>query len=97
MPQQSRIDTAGAMHHIMVRDGEGSKVFRSDTDRDHFLERLGGILPETHTIWYWAVRELGIPLSNLSIILGISIPSVSMSVKRGQRIAEENEFTLLAS
>ena len=46
---------------------------------------------------YWAVRELGIPMSNLSIKLGISIPSVSMSVKRGQRIAKENEFTLLAS
>jgi hypothetical protein len=46
---------------------------------------------------YWAVRELGIPMSNLSIKLGISIPSISISVKRGQRIAEENEFTLLVS
>ena len=46
---------------------------------------------------YWAVRELGIPMSNLSIKLGISIPSISMSVRRGQKIAEENEFTLLAS
>ena len=46
---------------------------------------------------YWAVRELGIPMSNLSIKLGISIPSISISVRRGQRIAEENKFTLLAS
>ena len=46
---------------------------------------------------YWAVRELGMPMSNLSIKLGISIPSVSVSVRRGQRIAEENEFALLES
>jgi REP element-mobilizing transposase RayT len=46
---------------------------------------------------YWAVRELGMPMSTLSLKFGISIPSVSVSVKRGQRIAEENEFTLLVS
>jgi len=46
---------------------------------------------------YWAVRGLGMPMSSLALRLGISIPSVSMSVRRGQRIAEENEFTLLAS
>jgi putative transposase len=46
---------------------------------------------------YWSVRELGIPMSSLSIKLGISIPSVSISVRRGQRIAEENEFILLIS
>ena len=46
---------------------------------------------------YWAVRELGIPMSDLSIKPGISIPSISISVRRGQRIAEENDFTLLAS
>ena len=38
---------------------------------------------------YWAVRELGVPMSSLARKLGISIPSVSESVTRGRRIAEE--------
>jgi hypothetical protein len=44
---------------------------------------------------YWAVRELGVSMSLLSRKLGISIPSVSESVTRGQRIAEERELLLL--
>ncbi|MEW6114667.1 MAG: transposase, partial [Thermodesulfobacteriota bacterium] len=56
MPRKSRIDVAGALHHVMVRGIERGKVFRSDTDRNHFLERLGGILRETKTICYaWSL------------------------------------------
>ena len=52
MPRKSRIDATGALHHVMVRGIERGKVFRSDTDRNHFLERLGGILRETKTLCY---------------------------------------------
>jgi putative transposase len=56
MPRRSRIDTAGALHHIMVRGIERGTVFRSDTDRNHFLERLEEILRETKTLCYaWAL------------------------------------------
>ena len=56
MPRKSRIDAAGALHHVMVRGIERGKVFRSDTDRDHFLERLGEILRETKAICYgWSL------------------------------------------
>lgn len=56
MPRQSRIDTAGALHHIMVRGIEKTKIFRSDADRDNFLERLGNVLNETKTTCYaWAL------------------------------------------
>ena len=44
---------------------------------------------------YWAVRELGISMSSLSKKLGISIPSVSDSVIRGQKIADEKRLFLL--
>jgi len=43
---------------------------------------------------YWAVRKLGVSLSSLSRKLRISVPSVSDSVARGQRIAEERHFFL---
>jgi putative transposase len=56
MPRRSRIDTAGALHHIMVRGIERRKVFRDDTDRDQFLERLGRVLLETKTTCFaWAL------------------------------------------
>ncbi len=44
---------------------------------------------------YWAVRELGIRMSELSHKLKLSEPAVSLSVKRGMKIAEENQYSLL--
>jgi putative transposase len=56
MPRRSRIDAAGALHHVMVRGIERGSVFRDDTDRNHFVERLSGILQDTKTICYaWAL------------------------------------------
>ncbi len=43
---------------------------------------------------YWAVRELGVPMSSLSRRLGISLPAISKSVVRGKQIAEDNLFKL---
>ena len=44
---------------------------------------------------YWAVRELGMTATSLARALGLTQPAVSISVKRGQEIASENEFQLL--
>jgi len=44
---------------------------------------------------YWAVRELGVSLSSLSRRLGLSVPSISDSVARGQRIAEKRSLSLI--
>jgi hypothetical protein len=46
MPRRSRIDAAGAPQHVIVRGSEKDNVFRNDSDRDHFLERLGEILQD---------------------------------------------------
>ena len=43
MPRKARIDAAGAIHYVMVRGIEWGAEFRDDTDRNNFLERLGGI------------------------------------------------------
>jgi len=56
MPRKSRIDVAGGVHHVMARGIERGKVFRSDADRNHFLERLGEVLQETRAICYaWSL------------------------------------------
>lgn len=44
---------------------------------------------------YWAVRECGIPMAELSRRLEISATSVGQSVRRGERLAAECAFQLL--
>ena len=56
MPRKSRIDAPGALHHIIARGIERSKIFRDNTDRNNFLDRLGGIIKETNTGCFgWAL------------------------------------------
>jgi putative transposase len=56
MPRQSRIDAAGAFHHVIIRGIERTAIFRDDKDRDSFLDRFGGILLESSTPCYaWSV------------------------------------------
>ena len=43
---------------------------------------------------YWAVRELGISMSELSVKLGLSLAGVSQSVRRGETIAVETGYRL---
>jgi hypothetical protein len=41
MPRKARIDVPGALHHVIVRRIEGRKIFRSDYDRQNFIDRMG--------------------------------------------------------
>jgi hypothetical protein len=44
---------------------------------------------------YWAVRELGLTMADLAPKLNISQPAVSISARRGERIASENGYSLM--
>ncbi|MGB5421071.1 MAG: hypothetical protein WBN03_02870 [Desulfobacterales bacterium] len=44
---------------------------------------------------YWAAQELGICTVALSKRLGISQPTASQSVKRGEKIDKEKELKLM--
>jgi len=56
MPRRSRIDAAGALHHVIGRGIARGAIFLSDQGRDDFLRRLGDILPQTNTACYaWAL------------------------------------------
>jgi REP element-mobilizing transposase RayT len=56
MPRKSRIDAPRALHHIIVRGIERGKLFVDDADRNNFLERMGGIVSDTHTSCYaWSL------------------------------------------
>jgi putative transposase len=56
MPRQSRIDTTGALHHVIARGIERRKIFDDDQDCSDFVENLGLILEQTETTCYaWAL------------------------------------------
>ena len=47
MSRNARIDAPGAVHHIIVRGIKRRNIFKDDTDRINFLDRLGKVLSET--------------------------------------------------
>ena len=55
MPRTARLDAPGVLHHVMIRGIERRKIFRSNKDREDFIERLEILCPGTHTTCYaWA-------------------------------------------
>ncbi len=64
MPRQAGIDAAGALQHIIIRGIERRAIFKNDTDRDDFIDRLGNLLQETETACY-AWKNRGSPIKGL--------------------------------
>lgn len=46
MPRQVRIESPGALHHIVIRGIERKAIFEDDQDREDFLKRLSRLLQE---------------------------------------------------
>jgi REP element-mobilizing transposase RayT len=58
MPRKSRIDAPGALHHIIIRGIERKAIFKDNTDRENFLDRIGMLISETKTGCYaWALMR----------------------------------------
>ncbi len=46
---------------------------------------------------YWAAREAGISMADLSRRFNLSPAAVSLSVQRGEKIARDNNYSLMES
>jgi putative transposase len=56
MPRKSRIDTPGALHHVIIRGIERSPIFRDTQDYESFISRHARLVNETATSCYaWAL------------------------------------------
>ncbi len=56
MPRQPRLDAPGALHHVMGRGIERTRIFRNDRDRKDFLNRLGDLCTGGDLIVYaWSL------------------------------------------
>ena len=52
MPRQPRLDAPGALHHVMGRGIERTNIFRTDRDREDFLNRLANQCMDGNLIVY---------------------------------------------
>jgi len=58
MPRQARLDVPGALHHIMVRGIDKTKIFRDDQDKSRFLERLSQTVEESKSsVYAWVLMD----------------------------------------
>ena len=58
MPRKPRLDIPGALHHVIVRGRERSRIFRSNKDRAAFIDRLGDlVLEDKATVYAWALLD----------------------------------------
>ena len=58
MPRQARLDTFGALHHIMVRGSNRSRIFRDEEDRRRFLKRLGEAVKKGEcSVYAWVLMD----------------------------------------
>jgi REP element-mobilizing transposase RayT len=78
MPRKSRIDAHSALHHIIARGIDRKTIFKDHGDRDNFLDRLGNILSETHTVGSaWAL----IP-NHFHLLLRTGTTAISTVIRR---------------
>jgi len=84
MSRQSRIDTLGALHHIIARGIGTLKIFNDDKDRYNFVERLETVLKQTRTGKHVQfARQLGLPET-----------TISQPVECCKSVATEENFSL---
>lgn len=73
MPRQARLDSPGALHHIMVRGINREAIFRDTEDKSRFLERLAkGILEARCSVYAWVILDNHAHLLFKSGVQGIS-------------------------
>jgi putative transposase len=58
MPRQPRLDTPGALHHVMGRGIEGIEIFSKKKDWEDFLSRLK-LLCESNAMSVYAWSLMG--------------------------------------
>ena len=58
MPRQPRLDAPGALHHVMGRGIERTQIFRTDRDREDFINRISELCTTGNLIVYaWSLMS----------------------------------------
>ncbi|MDI6761703.1 MAG: transposase [Thermodesulfobacteriota bacterium] len=78
MPRQPRLDAHGALHHVMGRGIERTNIFRTDRDRDDFLNRLANQCLDGNLIVYaWCLLS-----NHFHLLVRTGCQPISRSMKK---------------
>jgi putative transposase len=78
MPRQPRLDTPGALHHVIGRGIDGRKIFSNRKDREDFLERLADLCrADALSVYAWAFME-----NHFHILLRTGFQALSNSMRK---------------
>lgn len=56
MPRQLKLDALGALHHVVDRGIDGTKIFSNKKDREDVLERLTALCrADALRVYAWAL------------------------------------------
>ncbi len=78
MVRRSRIDTPGALHHIIIRGIECNPIFKDDKDYRNLLDRLENILIETSASCFaWALMT-----NHIHLLLRTGLFPISTIMRR---------------
>ena len=58
MPRHARLDSTGALHHVIIRGIARTEIFLDNDDREDFVERMSRLVPETKiTCYAWVLMS----------------------------------------
>ena len=58
MPRQARLDSAGTLRHVMIREIEKRRIVDDEREQKDFVLRLGRLAHETGiSIYAWALMS----------------------------------------
>jgi chromosomal replication initiation ATPase DnaA len=73
-----------------------ARVLGSDVKQIYAVGRQQDKVKARDLYCFWAVRELGVSLTDLARRLGMSPPGVGYAVRRGEAIAQKKRYRLAA-
>lgn len=75
--------------------GRVAEIYEMDRDEIYSKGKQQKKVKARSLLCFWAVRELGMSLTDLARHLGISIPGIGYAVERGEAIARDNNYQLV--
>ncbi len=83
-PELAMAGRRRALHHIICRGIERRNIFKDNTDRNRFLERLSSVLQKTSTPCYgWTLPKIA---ERVAEIFGIEKDQVVVAGKQPDRV-----------
>jgi len=92
MERRYRLKAAG--YNLERVAGRVAEVFGVRAEDLWVPGKYARVVPARSLFCYWAVRELGVGATEIARRLGLTQPAVSISVRRGERIAKEKGLAI---